>query len=389
MPMEEHLARPISYKVRKAVRYARLYGPRRTLRKIQAAYHMASEDGFSGKVWKNPGVSADATPRNTGIVGCGAYPYSTIAYYLQLHHGYCIKGVMDISAPRAKSLARRYRAHYATVDIEEIASDEDIRLVYIASSHSSHAPYACRLLDAGKDVYIEKPHVVDDNQLEALLQAIRRNPDRKIFLGFNRPHARLVRLMKAALEEEDGPMMLNFFVIGHMIGEDHWYSQKTEGGRILGNLCHWTDLLLHLVGTQKAFPCQIVPLSADAGRSDLVTSFRFADGTLAAITFSSKGETFEGVREDLHIQKGNIVVHLKDNEKLLIERGASKKRYRTFYRDPGHEANILNAYRGSVLRQPGAEMDVDHLVMTARLFLETKRAHEEQRTIILETQKNV
>ena len=61
------------------------------------------------------------------------------------------------------------------------------------------------------------------------------------------------------LSLESGPMMINWFVAGHEIPDDHWYFKESEGGRILGNLCHWTDLTLQLVGLNNAFPVKLYP----------------------------------------------------------------------------------------------------------------------------------
>ena len=88
-------------------------------------------------------------------------------------------------------------------------------------------------------------------------EAQKRNPNGMIFLGFNRPRSSLFQRVMAALGGQSGPLMVNWFIAGHKIPDDHWYYSDAEGGRILGNLCHWTDLTLHMVGFENAFPCEI------------------------------------------------------------------------------------------------------------------------------------
>ena len=60
---------------------------------------------------------------------------------------------MDLEPARARSLVNRYKAAYATTDAQEIIDDPKIDLVFVASNHASHAPYAVAALDAGKDVH--------------------------------------------------------------------------------------------------------------------------------------------------------------------------------------------------------------------------------------------
>ena len=90
---------------------------------------------------------------------------------------------MDVDPARARSLVSRYKGLYATIDPDEIINDPDIDLVFIASNHASHALYAIKALDAGKDVHIEKPHVVSIEQLRDLYAALERNPQCHVFLG--------------------------------------------------------------------------------------------------------------------------------------------------------------------------------------------------------------
>ena len=114
-------------------------------------------------------------------------------------------------------------------------------------------------------------------------------------------------------------LMINWFIAGHEIPNDHWYFEEKEGGRVLGNLCHWTDLTLQLVNIKDAFPCTIFPATPINSKSDFVVSIIFADKSCASITFSAKGHTFEGVREILNIHKGNLLANITDFQTLSIE----------------------------------------------------------------------
>lgn len=381
MATENYISKPLLYKLRKVWRYTKLYGPLRTLEKVRGQLHMAKTDGFNNARWENQKCKiSNFSQRNVGIIGCGAFSFGNIAYYLQKQYPSCLKGVMDINAAQAKSLAIRHSASYATTEADEIIHDESIKLIYIASNHASHTSYAIRALDAGKHVHIEKPHVVTQGQLDALIKAMLRNPTRKVFLGFNRIRSPLFIDLMQKLKKEDGPAMINWFVAGHEIDDEHWYFSKKEGGRILGNLCHWTDLTLQIVGLENAFPCKVVPVSAKDAKSDFVTSFEFADKSLCAITFSAKGHTFEGVREILNLHKGRILAEIKDFGSLTIVNGADVKRTRPIYRDHGHKVNILNSYSGAILGK-GGEASGRYILATAKLFLAAAEAHQTGKVI--------
>lgn len=370
-----YLDRPWLFKLRKVARYVQLYGPRTTLVKVRAQLHAARTLGFESDVWRNPACAGPDDPsRTVAIVGCGGFAYSAIAHHLRRVDGRFLRAAFDLDPARSRSLCADYGGAYAAASIDTLLEDERIRLVYIASNHASHAEYAIRFLDAGRHVHIEKPQVISEQQLGQLVAAQERNPHALVFLGFNRPRSRHIAIVREALAGETGTMSINWFVAGHGIPEGHWYFSETEGGRILGNVCHWTDLTLELVGVERAFPCCVVPVSPPSARSDFCFGIGFADGSEAAVTFSAKGHTFEGVREVLHVHRGDVIVSLRDFRETRIDVGASRRRHASLFRDHGHRANILNSWLGMRTEDRNRAVTVMRNVATARLFLGVKAA---------------
>lgn len=370
---------PLRFRIRKILRYVRLYGLSRTLAKVRGQYHMRARYD----VLPVRGKSASSA-RHVGLIGCGNFAFSTIAWFLGKEVGSVLRGVMDVDAHRAASLFERYRADYYTTDAEEVLSDPAIDLVYVASNHASHAEYAIAAIEAGKAVHVEKPHVVSADQLHRLLAAAKGAANPRIRLGFNRPLSPLGRRLTAALDAEEGTSMANWFVAGHQIDPDHWYFHPGEGGRVLGNLCHWTDFSLHMIPAAERYPVRIIPGRADRSDSDVAVSLVFGGGSIATITFSAKGHVFEGVREKLHVHKGDLLVSLVDFEELVVENMARKRRYRLLFRQHGHRDAILASYRMSRRGGGGPGADLDYVRQTAELFLATREALETNREIVLD-----
>jgi predicted dehydrogenase len=369
------------FKVRKTLRYTRLYGFSKTLAKVKGQYHSKATADFDGPRWINPGCKdADATDRTVAIIGCGNFAFSTIAYYLAKRDSRFLRATYDIQKSRAVSLCKAYRGAYATADWQDIRNDTGVKVVFIASNHASHAEYAVACIEAGKDVHIEKPHVVTEGQLDRLLAAMRQHPQSRVFLGFNRPKSRLFQELQRTLSQETGPLMINWFIAGHEIADDHWYFDPAEGGRVLGNLCHWTDLTLRLVTIEKAFPCTIVSATPQGAKSDFAVSVTFADRSCASITFSAKGHTFEGVREVLNLHKGNVLATLTDFHELTCDVIERKIRIRSRHRDHGHEENIVHSMTGD---PQGRGETPGYVEATARLFLAIREAIDNSRTVVL------
>lgn len=370
---EDYTKADIGFKLKKAMRYVRLYGLSRTFIKIRGQYHMKATSTFDGPKWINEACrTPEASERDVAIIGCGNYAFSNIAYYLGKRNSHFLRATYDIQRSRSLSLCKVFGGAYATGEWRDIVADPKVRIVYIASNHATHADYAIACLDAGKHVYIEKPHVVSQDQLDALVAAMSRNPEGKVFLGFNRPKSRLFRELKSFLEKETGPLMINWFVAGHHIPDGHWYLDEKEGGRVLGNLCHWTDLTLHLVSMQKAFPCTIISATPQSAESDFIVSIIFADRSCASITFSAKGHTFEGVRETLNVHKGNVLANLTDFGSLAVDVVERKRKVTSLFRDHGHGTNIVDSLLKVETGGPGE--DPVYIAATASLFLAVREA---------------
>jgi predicted dehydrogenase len=371
----DYTKQSLLFRLRKVARYVSLYGLPRTLVKVRGQYHMKAKPEAM-----QPSGPVTNAKQSVALIGCGNYAFSNIAYYLKRNFGPVIGSCMDRNLHRAASLARHYGAPHFTDDVADVWKNDHIRLVYIASNHASHADYAIEALALGKHVYIEKPHVVSEAQLRALMEAMERYPGR-VFLGFNRPGSRLGRIILDHLAAQEGPGVYNWFVAGHAIDPDHWYFRPEEGGRVLGNLCHWTDFVMQMA-SGDTFPVQIVPARGNRPDTDIAVSYVFPDDTIAVITFSAKGHTFEGVRERLSAHRGDLLLIMEDYKTLLIEIGARRLRYSNWYRDHGHENNITAAYRSvhDDLPYDRAAMK-RYIADTAWLFLQTRVALETRQTL--------
>tara|TARA_R110000822_G_scaffold30143_2_gene88173 strand:+ start:11188 stop:12333 length:1146 start_codon:yes stop_codon:yes gene_type:complete len=365
----------ISFKLQKTLRYLKLYGPIRTYIKIKGQYHMnKSFDVMPQNKLKK------SNKKHVGILGCGNYSYSVLSHYLKKNYGKVIRGAMDIEINRSASIFKDFGLDYYTDNPREIIDDSQIDLIFIASNHYTHAEYAIEALDNGKSVHIEKPHVVNQSQLERLILSMKRSKG-KVRVGFNRPASKFGKLILEYLNNEEGSTMINWFVAGHEINPDHWYFHDKEGGRILGNLCHWTDFCYRMISEEDRYPIRIIPSRSEKADCDISVTYVFGDGSIATITFSAKGHTFEGVREKLNLHKGNTLISMDDYETMRVDVIDKKKVYKNIFRDHGHELSIKESY--DLVTKNNKGESTKYIYETADLFLRTKDALETQKEIII------
>lgn len=375
----DYTTQNLAFKVKKALRYIRLYGPSRTGVKIKGQYHMKKR--YSALPRAREKCSKQG---HVGLIGCGNYAFSNIAYYLKKNYGDVIRAAMDVDIHKAASLFEEYNLCYYTDNASALITDPDIDAVFIASNHATHAEYAIAALQAGKNVHIEKPHVVSEEQLIRLCSAMEHSEAKVLSIGYNRPRSRIGMEIARALNGQAGAAMFNWFVAGHELDPDHWYFRKEEGGRVLGNLCHWTDFVYNLVPKEERYPIVIRPTRWTKSDCDIAVTYVFGNGTIAVITFSAKGHTFEGVREKFSAHRGNVLISMDDFKRLVVENVEKKHTISLRYRDHGHEASICRSYEG--IRHPeqaAALCPIAYVWETGQLFLKTRESLEANETISL------
>jgi predicted dehydrogenase len=374
----DYLQQPALFKIKKVSRYVLLYGVRRTYMKAISQLHLKR------RYDRLPEPAVSLRPSQTvGVIGCGKFAFTTIAYYLRRRFGNVIAICMDLDVHRAASMSRHYRIPAYSSNARDVIKLPQVTLIYIASNHASHAEYAIEALEADKNVFIEKPHVVSEDQLLRLAGAMSRSRG-KVFLGFNRPGSRFGRLIRQYLERESGAGMYNWFVAGHAIDPNHWYFKPEEGGRVLGNLCHWTDFILRLV-PHDTYPITICPTRVTKSDCDIAVTYTFNDGTVAVITFSAKGHTFEGVMERFSAHKGDALITMDDFKTMTIQVVDRKRRFWNLYREHGHKDNIYRAFEAVRDDLPyDREERLAYVWNTAWLFLKTREALERNEPITIQ-----
>lgn len=374
----DYTTQDIAFKIKKVFRYFRLFGIQRTITKVQGQYHMKKRN------IRLPALPSKIRQRaHIGIIGCGNFAFSNIAYYLVKNYGNVIHGAMDIDINKAASLFEKYGLNYYTDDPEKIISDSKIDLIYIASNHASHAEYAIRALEQQKSVHIEKPHVVTEDQLRRLCSAMTKSTG-SVALGFNRPRSRIGQEIFNSLNLEIGSAMYNWFIAGHEIEPDHWYFKEEEGGRVLGNLCHWTDFIYQIVPEENRYPLTINPTRGEKSDCDIAVTYLFGDGSIGAITFSAKGHTFEGVRERFAAHRGNTLIAMDDFKNLTIEVVDKKRLISLLFRDHGHENAIRNSYEMIMPKGKSKACTIEYVWETAQVFLKTREALRNKTSMTLQ-----
>jgi predicted dehydrogenase/threonine dehydrogenase-like Zn-dependent dehydrogenase len=214
--------------------------------------------------------------------------------------------------------ARKFGFESATTDAGEAMTDPEVSAVAIATRHDTHARLACEALAAGKHVFVEKPLAITHAELDAIETAAAAAPDRIVMVGFNRRFAPHAVKMKSLVEQVAGPRTFVVTVNAGAIPSTHWTQDaSTGGGRIVGEACHFIDLLRFLAGSRIVRATSTAPSSGSgAGPADnALITLHFEDGSMGTIAYLSTGhKSFP--KERVEVFAGGRVLQLDNFRRL-------------------------------------------------------------------------
>lgn len=262
--------------------------------------------------------------------------------------GASLRAVCSASGARGRSYAQRFGAAYCCSDYDEVLGDAEIDLVMIATRNQHHGAQALAALRSGKHVFVEKPMALTEEECRDICRAVEQT-GMSLTVGFNRRFAPFYVEMKKQLARRASPAVVSCRINSPGISGDYWMADPETGGAVLGEACHFVDLLYWLLDSE---PVSVSAYSLPRGKKDpvgennLVASFRFADGSVGNLTYCTVGSrSSAGERVEAFAQ--GVGVAIEDFKRLKIQTGLTRTRSRMFP-DKGYGAQLevfLNALR--------------------------------------------
>jgi predicted dehydrogenase/threonine dehydrogenase-like Zn-dependent dehydrogenase len=319
----------------------------------------ASRLDFAAPGLPSPGFPAPRTQPGEivlGVIGAGNHCKSMLLPGLRRESQVVKKGICAATGLSVTDTAKRFQFQYATTDAEQIVNDPTINTVFIATRHNLHAPLALAALKNGKAVFVEKPLAIKEEELSSL-ESMARERKCALMVGYNRRFAPHVRQLARWMHTQPEPWIATYRVNAGSLPLNHWYYDPEQGGgRLLGEVCHFVDLLVFLFGS---YPDAVQTAIASVGRSrpvedNAVSTLHFDSGSLGQIIYSAEGDPTIP-KERLEVIGNGSVATLDNFQRLSIVQNHKKRTWRSIVPDKGHQA-CLQSFLQAVYT--GAEMPI-------------------------------
>lgn len=315
--------------------YNKVYGNIGNSRSIASILEYPASASAEKVVKVIPDTSFSGGKGVFGIIGAGNFTKMTMLPALE-KTGASIKYIASAGGVTGTALAKKHKIAYSTTDYGEILKDKETDAVLITTRHNAHAAMVLKSLRAGKHVFVEKPLALNRAELDEIIAAY--DGTVTLTVGFNRrfsPHIQKVKQLVG-----NTPMNVIATMNAGAIPANVWiHDMNVGGGRIIGEACHFIDLITYLTGSKvKAVCMNAMGINPAENTDNASILLQFENGSTGVINYFSNGsKAYSKERIEVYSQERTVVV---DNYRLTVGygfKGFSKLKTSI---DKGHKAQF-------------------------------------------------
>lgn len=274
-------------------------------------------------------------------------------------------GIVTTSGVTANHIAKKFGFKYCTTDYKEILQDNTIDSIFITTPHNLHSKMVIESLEAGKNVFVEKPLCITEEELREIAKTCNRlkliNSLPKLMMGFNRRYSPLASKARESLKNRATPLLMHYRVNAGYIPPEHW-TQNPEigGGRIIGEICHFVDFFQFLT---DSYPVSVYAESIDGGtgkflkEDNLAVTIKFSDGSLGSLLYTAKGsKAFP--REYVEVFSDEAIVVIDNFRSTLTISGNKREKTEKWSQDLGYVEELKDFFN------PASNIPVESYIYT-------------------------
>jgi predicted dehydrogenase len=298
-----------------------------------------------------------------GLIGAGNFTSGTILPCLKKTSA-DIKYISSSGGLTGTSLAKKFKISFATTDNSIIFKDKEVDLVLITTRHNSHASLVIQSMKSGKNVFVEKPLALNNQQLDKVIEVYKKT-GKTVSVGFNRRFAPLAIKMKKILSVNNNPMNITVTVNAGFIPIESWvHDMKIGGGRIIGEACHFIDLITYLSGSKVSSVCMSsMGIDINENTDNASILLKYENGTNAVINYFANGsKAYSKERIEIYNQERTLIM---DNWKKLKGYGFKNFSSSSTWQNKGHQ-NQFNLLIDSIQKGGDPIIPFDEIINTSK-----------------------
>ncbi|MBN2571479.1 MAG: bi-domain-containing oxidoreductase [Ignavibacteriales bacterium] len=285
-----------------------------------------------------------------GFIGAGNFAQSNLLPNLNKCK-VSLQNVVTLKSIDSKSVANKFGFNQFSNDANEIFNDAKINTVFVVTHHSSHAKYVIDSIKNNKNVFVEKPLAVSIEELEEIKKVYDKSKV-NLLVGFNRRFSKPFQKIKEFFVENTEPFVINYRVNAGFIPMESWIQEPSQGGRIIGEGCHFIDVFDFIINSKPTslYATTIRTNNSVMKNEDNVNiTINYENGSIANLLYLANGDK-NLPKEYCEIFSGGKTAIMQDFKKIILYQN-SKSYTIKFDSKKGHKEEVeyfINLLRGKI-----------------------------------------
>ncbi|MBA47149.1 MAG: dehydrogenase [Dehalococcoidia bacterium] len=287
-----------------------------------------------------------------GFIGAGGYASKVLIPSLKKTktrlHTLASSGGLNASI-----VGRKNSFENASSNTDDIFNNKDIDTIFIATRHDTHAELVLKAIESQKNIFVEKPLAITKKEHESITDALKENNNSKLHLmvGFNRRFSPHIKKMKNLIKNINEPKSFIMTMNAGFKDNSDWTQDRAiGGGRIIGEACHYIDLMRFLAGSPIVeFSARSIGKSPRDGITEDKSSITlaFEDGSFGTIFYLANGAN-SFPKERIEVFSGGKILQLDNFRNLKGYGWHNFKKMRLFRQDKGNAECVKQFINGII-----------------------------------------
>lgn len=295
------------------------------------------------------------------VIGAGNFAGATLLPAMA-GAGARLKTIVSKGGVTGTHLGKKFGFENSTTDLDSVFKDPEINTLIITTQHNTHARMVIDGLKAGKRVFVEKPLCLTEEELAQIKEVYEAQASPMLMVGFNRRFAPHIEKMKEMLDSVRAPKAFIMTVNAGALPGNHWTQDPERGGgRMIGEGCHFVDLIRFLAGS-SIVDVQATGIDQGAQREDenMTVTLKFADGSVGTVHYFANGDK-SFPKERLEVFTAGRILQLDNFRQMTGYGWPGFKGMALRQQDKGH-ANELAKFIQAVKKGSGSPIPYDELI---------------------------
>lgn len=301
---------------------------------------------------------------NVGFIGAGNFAQSYLLPVLKKLK-VNLTGVITAEPINCKSVGEKFGFNFGSTDVNSLLNDDKTSTVFIASRHDTHGKYVIESLKANKNVFVEKPLAINYKDLEEIIYIYNSLEIKPIIaVGFNRRFSKAFNDIKSFFSNSLEPYLIIYRIHAGFIPKTHWVQDPAQGGRIIGEVCHFIDTIQFLTGEK---PISVVAQKIDSSNSQITEYdnvaiiIKFDKGSVGNIQYLANGDSSVD-KEYCEVYSGGKTAIMNNFKEVDFYSDGKKKKIKYDGRK-GHREEV-ESFINTIMGKSTNKLEFESLVLT-------------------------